>query len=948
MTNDIRLTETIALRIAKILSATNASPGEILCITSTTGAGIALQKRLDQLFGDDPCRLNIYTINSFCEKLLQENAPLFANESPVLISLLEHIRLLKELIAGFPKEHPLKRYRGDVYHEINYLKRLFSIIKTNGRTTGYLIEQIEVWLSKFNLGNEDEAANLTMITKLLAGISEFDNYQKLLQISNRYDADDAVRLAAALLEKNTNLLAELRQKFKYIHADENSMYGPADNFLKILIGDDQTANVLLVNRINKDEQQPLFQPKALKNFQPGSPLTEQLKPVILSYQSISEEIARTTSQVYNLLQQNIDPGKIVIVYSNSRYAEKLEHSLAAKNISFYSRQVINILTDPFLHKTIQLLEYIDREHAMPFSGDDLLFEILHFDFFKVPVFEITSLAIEAGNKKRSITAKAMRQLLLDRVNRPARDLFDIGISNELKGVSAILEKLIANVANSTPLELFENIIIDISIKSYIGQNHNSNWLIQLLATFTDFIRIEVSREPRLQLTDLLEVIDTMQKENISLPVTRTTGNLNNIQLIDAKEIVALQFDYVFISGANAPLAKADDWVNYIYKIPGTFLIPPDQTHGTSLLPLIYPGQLTSLPQLTISFAKFDDKNKPLEPAAFATEIISCQSTPLQIIEINDNGLKDKVAFHSIRLQPEIAQPEKGIISPLLSRFVISVSSLNSYLNCPLGFYYKNIIRIPAARNEAMEFGSAVHYALEKLFKKMSAGDQLTGRATKQYQFSPVAEMVADFESYLHSRRSFFTSESFDRRLQYGNLVLRNYYKHYIDNWNKVVSIERNISGVSINGVPLKGKLDKLEFDGTVVNIVDYKTGDLEKARSKLKPPNEDDPNGGDYWRQAVFYKILVDNYEQKKWKVRSVEFDFIEPGIDNKYYKENILFTAADVETVKQQITNAWRKIQACEFYIGCGKHDCHWCNFVKNNNLAVALHRKEKEPGGY
>ena len=76
---------------------------------------------------------------------------------------------------------------------------------------------------------------------------------------------------------------------------------------------------------------------------------------------------------------------------------------------------------------------------------------------------------------------------------------------------------------------------------------------------------------------------------------------------------------------------------------------------------------------------------------------------------------------------------------------------------------------------------------------------------------------------------------------------------------------------------LKGKLDKLEFDGKNVNVVDYKSGDIDKAMPKLKAPNDKDPNGGDYWRQAVFYKILIDNYEQKDWKVISTEFDFVEP-----------------------------------------------------------------------
>jgi DNA helicase-2/ATP-dependent DNA helicase PcrA len=143
----------------------------------------------------------------------------------------------------------------------------------------------------------------------------------------------------------------------------------------------------------------------------------------------------------------------------------------------------------------------------------------------------------------------------------------------------------------------------------------------------------------------------------------------------------------------------------------------------------------------------------------------------------------------------------------------------------------------------------------------------------------------------------------------------------------------------IQGVPLKGKLDKLEFDGKSVNIVDYKTGDPDKAIPQTKGPSDKDPLGGNYWRQAVFYKILIDNYEQKDWKAVSTEFDFIEPDKKKNYRKEKLVITPADITTVTQQITGTWEKIQNREFNIGCGKEDCHWCNFVKTNNLAVALH---------
>ncbi|MEO7766061.1 MAG: PD-(D/E)XK nuclease family protein, partial [Ferruginibacter sp.] len=238
---------------------------------------------------------------------------------------------------------------------------------------------------------------------------------------------------------------------------------------------------------------------------------------------------------------------------------------------------------------------------------------------------------------------------------------------------------------------------------------------------------------------------------------------------------------------------------------------------------------------------------------------------------------------------------------------------------------------------------AVHYALEQLFKKMSGGylnsDESFGRFHKQYQFPAAASLISDFKEYMQGHRSIFTNEAFERRLQYGEEVLCNYYDHYIKSWNKVVSVERNMRGITINGVPIKGKPDKLEFNGKEVNIVDYKTGDIEKALSKLSPPNEFDPNGGDYWRQAVFYKILVDNYNKKGWQVISAEFDFIEPYKNKEYRKEKILIQPADITTVTRQLTEVWSMVQARQFYTGCGSHNCHWCNFVKDNKLAIAFH---------
>jgi DNA helicase-2/ATP-dependent DNA helicase PcrA len=151
-------------------------------------------------------------------------------------------------------------------------------------------------------------------------------------------------------------------------------------------------------------------------------------------------------------------------------------------------------------------------------------------------------------------------------------------------------------------------------------------------------------------------------------------------------------------------------------------------------------------------------------------------------------------------------------------------------------------------------------------------------------------------------------------------------------WNKVTVTERSIKNVEIEGVPIKGNLDKIEFNGKQVNIVDYKTGKLKNAKDKLRGPTNDQPNGGDYWRQAVFYKILVENDRTIDWEVASTVFEFVEPVSEGEYHKEKIVISPDDLTLVQEQVTNVYQKILAHDFNTGCGKKECDWCHFVRTN----------------
>ncbi|WP_315818546.1 hypothetical protein [Paraflavitalea speifideaquila] len=69
---------------------------------------------------------------------------MFSQQPP--LSELERIELFTRLIDAFPKGHPLKRYRGDVYHELNNFEVLFRTMKRQGWTSTHINGQVADYL----------------------------------------------------------------------------------------------------------------------------------------------------------------------------------------------------------------------------------------------------------------------------------------------------------------------------------------------------------------------------------------------------------------------------------------------------------------------------------------------------------------------------------------------------------------------------------------------------------------------------------------------------------------------------------------------------------------------------------------------------------------------------------------------------------------------------------
>jgi len=1014
-------TQILASRVGKILLETDALPQNILCLTYTDAGVVAMRKRLLRFIGPDAYKVNIYTFHAFCNDVIQENLWLFEKTAFDPVSDLEKVQLFKELIDSFPKNHPLKRYRGDVYFEVNNLQTLFSTMKREGWTPAFISRKIEEYLAdlpsrdefvykrkykEFNAGDlkkdkiEEEKERME---KLRAAVGEYDRFQQLMQKKNRYDFDDMINWVIRAFEENKNLLASYQERFQYILVDEyQDTSGTQNKLVELLIsywdkpnvfvvGDDdqsiyrfQGANVenmmnfahsyqkdlltvVLTNNyrsiqpildvsqtlISRNEERLVTKIKGLnKELLSGKKELKNIKhlPHIREYETHRQEMIGIAKQVQQLVRQGVPAGNIGIIYKENRYGEELAQYFKPLNVPVYSKRHLNLLVLPEAQKIILMLKYLAAEHDVPFSGDEMLFEILHFDWFGIPPVEVAKLSMEVADKKYSGEKTSIRRLLAEKSTAPSKDLFSTGIQEGLKTASLAIEKLIGAVSNLTLRHLFESIIRDAGVLSHIMRSPDRHWQLQVLTGLFDFIKEETHRNPLLNLQGFVNLVEMMENEGIPLPLVQVSGSENGVNLMTAHGSKGLEFEYVFIAGSNSSFWEKKRKPGGGYKLPDTmFSSSPFSGEAKrvaddeELRRLFYVAMTRAEQHLYISYSRFKNDGKELEPSMFIAEIQDRHDIPAEKMILDTDVIAEFSALGFGEAEaPEIEKAEEEFISRVLDKFVMNVTALNHYLKCPLEFYFKNIIRIPYPKNEATEFGSAVHYALERFFRKM--------HDSGKEKFPPKEEFIADFEWYMHRHRESFTREQFERRLEYGQEVLSNYYDKYIHQFNKVVSIERNIRNVLVKDVPVKGKIDKLEFDGKLVNVVDYKTGDPEKAIPKTKGPSGKEPNGGDYWRQAVFYKILVDNYEQKDWKVVSTEFDFIEPDKKKNYRREKVIITPADITTVKQQIASTWEKIQNRDFYIGCGKEDCHWCNFVKTNKLAVALHEADSDddPDGY
>ncbi|MGN6395458.1 MAG: ATP-dependent DNA helicase [Mucilaginibacter sp.] len=828
--------------------------------------------------------------------------------------------------------------------------------------------------------------------KLLAAVSEYKNFDRKMKARSRYDYDDMILWVLKAFRENEELLRRYQERYQYILVDEfQDTSGSQNELLKFILNYWETPNVFVVG----DDDQSIFKfqganmknildfandyvsslytvvlrhnyrsnqhildiSKALinnnrerltaqlaldKNLKAAHPRFDSLmvEPVINEYENPGKELVDVAEQIKNLLENGTKPAEIAVIYRNHSQVEELIQYLDTQNVAVNTKRKIDIFTLPFGEKIINIMRYLAMEMDSPYSGDELLFEIMHYDFFDIAPIEVAKVSIAVTQENYTTSRNnqpktSMRQYISDMKLPAQTGLFEKTPNYGIKFLVSDIDYLLNYSASNTLQQLFQQLIAKMGILKYIMQQPDKGWYMQVLTNFFDFIKDESRKNPEIKLADIVATIKLMKENKIRLDLNQVIFSENGVNFLTAHGSKGLEFEHVFLIGCTKKIWDSKGR-NQGFSYPDTLTQAADDeiAQKEESRRLFYVALTRAKQHLYISFANKDKKGKEQEASQFVGEILAETDLQVRYPEVSADAMINFAALQfSEADKPKVELLDRNYINLLLQDYTLSVTHLSNYLDCPLKFYFQCLIRVPSGKSPAATFGQAVHWALNKAFRSLKDDGN---------EFPLTEDFMKEFRWYMYRNRDSFTKEDFKLRLDYGEKILPPYYNQNIETWNKNAVTERSIKNVEVAGVPIKGNLDKVEFNGKEVTVVDYKTGKLKYAKDKFNRGGLEEP-GGDYWRQAVFYKILVDNDRTLDWQVVSTIFEFVEP-IDDEYYKEKVVITPEDTEIVTSQIKDVYQKIMNHEFATGCGKKECDWCHFVKSNFKQVGNVMQEEE----
>ncbi|MCA0238448.1 MAG: ATP-dependent helicase [Bacteroidetes bacterium] len=843
----------------------------------------------------------------------------------------------------------------------------------------------------------DEA--IEKMNRLKAAADLYPKYQQLLDKHGRYEYEDMLLWVTKAFSKNEALLRTYQERYQYVLVDEfQDTNGAQFHLLQQLLDYWDVPNIFIVG----DDDQSIFEfqgarlenlvqfyqqyRKGLKtivlsdNYRSAQPILDAAAHVIRHndiraisrldqplekmlrasadrfqasaatytparitvYENRLHELADIVARIERLLAQGTAPSAIAVLYARHRQATQLLALLEKKGIPYQTKRPVNALDLPVMQHFRTLLTYLHDELLEPFSGDHRLFPLLHASFFNLAPLDLAQIALAmrraASRENKDLYIKAghasSKKTYWRIVLSDAAFLENLPLSNPdvYLQLAAHLNGWIADAANLPLPRLIEHLYTQTGLMTWALQQPDRVWHIQVLHTLMEFVLRESARNPRLALGRLLDLLRSMDDNQLPLPVQQPVQNGPGVQLLTAHAAKGLEFEHVFLFDC-----VDDAWEKSAGNKSGRFALPPTLTLSgeedavEARRRLFYVALTRAKAHLQVSWAAAAYDGKSLTQTRFADET----TLPHNHASVPQDMLLDaQISLLLEPAQPVITLPEAALLDELLGQFSLSITALNRYLRCPLAFYYEDLLNIPAATSEAAAFGTAMHGALQEFTLKM--------KADKKMQWPSAESLVRMFGQEMERQRAYFSENGWVQRFALGKDYLRRIHVEQVPFWRKRVIVERKIDKVELEGVPLTGVIDKIEwFDNQTIRLVDYKTGtpDMKKTAA----PDEKQPFGGEYWRQLAFYTILLETAHIYPEKVGKTAISWLEPDKRGAFPVVEIAFSGAELQAMKDTIKTVWNRIQDRDFNTGCGKDDCIWCTMHRTRVFAEGSRGEEE-----
>ncbi len=156
--------------------------------------------------------------------------------------------------------------------------------------------------------------------------------------------------------------------------------------------------------------------------------------------------------------------------------------------------------------------------------------------------------------------------------------------------------------------------------------------------------------------------------------------------------------------------------------------------------------------------------------------------------------------------------------------VFSFTQLDDYLSCPARYRYRHLLRLPAPPHHAITYGVALHEAVAAFGRS-----QIQGRPLSE-------EGMLDVFARAWTGLGFLSREHEEARAAAGRAALVRFREVALRSDRRPLAVEEPFS-VSLDGIRLQGRFDRIDDGPRGVVITDFKSSDvrdLRRARERAR------------------------------------------------------------------------------------------------------------------